>query len=263
MKTCYFWSYVGDDEHPYILYDYQLSRGSAAPGRWFTDARGQPTYHGYLQCDAYAGYNDLFDPRQSWHMTHVGCWAHARRKFHDARLQSPGLCHHALAQIQLLYQIERDADAGGDAGGDRKLDAATRQTLRETHARPIIDALVTWCETQQRQALPKSGLGEALTYTLNQITSLRHYLDDGQLAIDNNQCERSMRPIAIGRKNWLFTGSPAGGKAAAAMFSLISSAKRHHVEPLAYLTDLFTRLPATPISQLTQFLPDVWQARPI
>jgi len=187
----------------------------------------------------------------------------ARRKFHDARLQSPGLCHHALAQIQLLYQIERDADADAGGGGDRKLDAVARQTLRETHARPIIDALVAWCEQQQRQALPKSGLGEALTYTLNQIASLRRYLDDGQLAIDNNQCERSMRPIAIGRKNWLFTGSPAGGKAAAAMFSLISSAKRHHVEPLAYLTDLFTRLPATPISQLTQFLPDHWQPRPI
>jgi transposase len=262
MKTCYFWSYVGDDEHPYILYDYQQSRSSAAPNRWFTDARGQPAYHGHLQCDAYAGYNALFDPQQSrgpgaWRMTHVGCWAHARRKFHDARLQSPGLCHHALAQIQSLYQIERDADAGGD----RKLDAATRQTLRENHARPIIDALVAWCETQQRQALPKSGLGEALTYTLNQITSLRRYLGDGQLAIDNNQCERSIRPIAIGRKNWLFTGSPAGGKAAAAMFSLISSAKRHDVEPLAYLPDLFTRLPATPLSQLSQFLPYHWQPR--
>lgn len=256
MKTCYFWSYIGDDEHPYILYDYQLSRGSAAPNRWFTDARGQPAYHGYLQCDAYAGYNDLFDPRPpgAWRMTHVGCWAHARRKFHDARLQSPGLCHHALAQIQSLYQIERDAD-------ERKLDAVARQTLRENCARPIIDALVAWCETQQRQALPKSGLGEALAYTLNQITSLRRYLDDGQLAIDNNQCERSIRPIAIGRRNWLFTGSPAGGKAAAAMFSLISSAKRHHIEPLAYLTDLFTRLPATPLSQLTQFLPDHWQPR--
>jgi len=254
MKTCYFWSYIGDDKHPYILYDYQLSRSSAAPNRWFTDARGQPTYHGYLQCDAYAGYNDLFDRQQSWRMTHVGCWAHARRKFHDARLQSPGLCHHALAQIQSLYQIERDAD-------ERNLDAVARQTLRENHARPIIDALVAWCETQQRQALPKSGLGEALTYTLNQITSLRRYLDDGQLAIDNNQCERSIRPIAIGRRNWLFTGSPAGGKAAAAMFSLISSAKRHDVEPLAYLTDLFTRLPATPLSQLTQFLPDHWQPR--
>jgi hypothetical protein len=259
MKTCYFWSYIGDDEHPYILYDYQLSRSSAAPNRWFTDGRGQPAYHGYLQCDAYAGYNDLFDQQQSWRMTHVGCWAHARRKFHDARLQSPGLCHHALAQIQSLYQIERDADPR--PRGDGKHDAAARQTLRENCARPIIDALVAWCETQQRQALPKSGLGEALTYTLNQITSLRRYLDDGQLAIDNNQCERSIRPIAIGRKNWLFTGSPAGGKAAAAMFSLISSAKRHDVEPLAYLTDLFTRLPATPLSQLTQFLPDHWQPR--
>lgn len=258
MKTCYFWSYVGDDEHPYILYDYQLSRGSAGPNGWFTDARGQPAYHGCLQCDAYAGYNDLFDPQQpgGWKLTHVGCWAHARRKFHDARLQSPGLCHHALAQIQSLYQIERDAD-------DRKLDPTARQALRASHARPIIDELLIWCETQQRQALPKSGLGEALTYTLNQITSLRCYLDDGQLAIDNNACERSLRGIAIGRRNWLFVGSPAGGRAAAALFSLISSAKRHHVEPLAYLTDLFTRLPAATISQLPLFLPDAWQPRQI
>ena len=253
-KTCYFWSYVGDDEHPYILYDYQLTRGSAAPNRWFADVRGQPTYHSYLQCDAYAGYNDLFDPRHSggWRMTHVGCWAHARRKFHDARLQSPGGCHHALAQSQALYQIEREAD-------DQKLDAAARQTLRENDSRPVIDALLTWCQQQQRQTLPKSGLGEALTYTLNQAASLRRYLGDGRLAIDNNACERSLRGIAIGRKNWLFTGSPAGGQAAAAMFSLISSAKRHHLEPLAYLTDLFTRLPATPVSQLPQFIPDAWQ----
>ena len=91
MKTCYFWSYVGDDKHPYILYDYQLSRGSAAPDRWFTDARGQPTYHGYLQCDAYAGYNDLFDPRHSrgagaWHMTHVGCWAHPRGRVESSTM---------------------------------------------------------------------------------------------------------------------------------------------------------------------------------
>ncbi len=255
-KTCYFWSYVGDDEHPYILYDYQLSRGSAGPDGWFTDPRGQPTYHGHLQCDAYAGYNDLFDPRHpgGWRLTHVGCWAHARRKFHDARLQSPGGCHHALAQIQALYQIERDAD-------DRRLDATARQALRREHSLPIVAALLTWCETQQRQALPKSGLGEALTYTLNQAASLHRYLGDGRLAIDNNACERSLRGIAIGRKNWLFTGSPAGGKAAAAIFSLISSAKRHHVEPLAYLTDLFTRLPATPVSQLPQLLPDAWRLR--
>ena len=118
---------------------------------------------------------------------------------------------------------------------------------------------MTWAQDQQRDALPKSGLGEALTYLLNQASSLKRYLDDGRFAIDNNRCEASLRGIAIGRRNWMFTGSRAGGQAAAAMFSLISSAKRHEVEPLAYLTDVFTRLPATPVSRIDKFLPDLWQ----
>jgi transposase len=252
-KRCYFFSYVGDDDSggPYIVYDYQQTRSRAGPNGWFTDEHGQPNYHGHLQCDAYAGYNDLFDAQQAWRMTHVGCLAHARRKFHDARMQFPGACHHVLAQIKLLYQVEREA---------RDLEPAARRAMRQARSRPIFEALLNWCEDQQKHALPKSGLGEAITYTLNQARSLQRYLDDDRLAIDNNRCEASLRGIAIGRGNWMFTGSEAGGRAAAAMFSLISSARRHDVEPLSYLTDLFTRLPATPISQLDQFLPDRWQA---
>ena len=252
-KQCYFFSYVGDDEHPYIVYDYQASRSRAGPNGWFTHEKGQPNFHGYLQCDAYAGYNDLFDSDQPWRMTHVGCMAHVRRKYYDVRAQFPGPCHHALGQFKLLYEVEREA---------KELDAQKRQALRHEKSRPILESLLDWCEDQQKQGpgmLPKSGLGEAIGYTLNQADSLKHYLNDGQLAIDNNRCERSLRGIAIGRKNWLFTGSEPGGRAAATMFSLISSALRHDLEPWRYLTDVFRRLPSTPVSQLDQFLPDQWQ----
>jgi hypothetical protein len=256
-KTCYFYSYVGDDDPsggPYVLYDYQTDRSRAGPRSFFTDVNGKANYHGYLQCDGYAGYGDLFapgTPDRPWQMTHVGCMAHVRRKFYDARTTFVAPCHHALARIKQLYAIEREA---------KELEPAQRQAMRDERSRPILESLLTWAEEQQKHALPKSGLGEALTYLLNQATSLKRYLDDGRLAIDNNRCERSLRGIAIGRKNWMFTGSQAGGRAAAAMFSLISSAKRHEVEPLAYLTDVFTRLPATPINQIAQFLPDAWQS---
>ena len=106
--------------------------------------------------------------------------------------------------------------------------------------------------------MPKSGLGEAIGYTLNLKNALNRYLDDGDLQIDNNGCERSLRGIAVGRKNWLFTGSPSGGKAAATIFSLIAGCQLNGIEPLAYLTDVITRLPATSVSKVEQFLPDVW-----
>ncbi len=249
-KQCYFYSYVGDDDHPYTLYDYQTGRSRAGPNGWFTRDDGEPNYHGYLQCDGYAGYNDLFDPNGPWQMIHAGCWAHARRKYYDVRVQFPGPCHHALGQIQRLYEVEREA---------KELEAHERAALRQEKSEPIVESLLSWCEDQQSQVLPKSGLGEAIGYTLNQSESLKRYLNDGNLAVDNNRCERSLRGIAIGRRNWLFTGSEAGGRAAATMFSLIASAHRHELEPWRYLTDVFRRLPATPTSQLDQFLPDRWQ----
>jgi hypothetical protein len=168
------------------------------------------------------------------------------------RDQFPAPCHHALGQIRQLYEIERQATKD-------EMDASERQALRDKPSRPIVESLLSWCEQQQQQALPKSGLGEALQYATNQAEALRRFLDDGRLALDNNRCERSLRGIAIGRKNWVFTGSDAGGRAAATMFSRIASAQRHGLEPLAYLTDLFRRLPATPTNQLDQFLPDRWQ----
>lgn len=248
-KTCYFYSYIGDEDHPYILYDYRGHRSRAGPNAWFSDERGNPRYHGHLQCDAYTGYQALFG--KSWRMTPVGCWAHARRRFYDARGDFPGPCHHVLGQIRQLYDIECEAEA---------MTPGQRQALRDQKSRPIVEALLSWAESKQQEVLPRTGLGEAITYLLNQADALRRFLDDGRLAIDNNTCERSLRGIAVGRSNWLFTGSPAGGDAAAAMFSLIASAKRHDLNPWQYLADVCRRLPSTPTSQLDQFLPDRWQA---
>jgi hypothetical protein len=251
-KTCYFYSYISDEAGPYVLYDDQGGRSRAGPNGWFSDEDGKANYHNLLQCDGYTGYQELFEAHKPWQMTHVGCWAHVRRKFYDVRDQFPAPCHHALGQIRQLYEIERQATKD-------EMDASERQALRDKPSRPIVESLLSWCEQQQQQALPKSGLGEALQYATNQAEALRRFLDDGRLALDNNRCERSLRGIAIGRKNWVFTGSDAGGRAAATMFSRIASAQRHGLEPLAYLTDLFPRLPATPTNQLDQFLPDRWQ----
>jgi transposase len=131
-KTCYFYSYVGDEAGPYVLYDYQGGRSRAGPNGWFSDRDGKPNYHGLLQCDAYTGYRELFDPDEPWRMTHVGCWGHVRRKFYDVRDQFPGPCHHVLGQIRQLYAVEREAK-------ERDLDASQRQALREETSRPIVE----------------------------------------------------------------------------------------------------------------------------
>ena len=151
--------------------------------------------------------------------------------------------------IRQLYAIEKTIK---DASHEH------RCKVRQAQAKPKVDAFFDWCAAEQPRTLPRSAMGEALTYALNQQGSLRRYLDAGHRPIDNNACERSLRGLAIGRRNWLFTGSEAGGQAAARLFSLIGSARLHRVEPLAYLHDLIRRLPATPISQIDQFLPDRW-----
>ena len=207
-----------------------------------------------LQGDGYAGINALFDPKKKWRMTRVGCWAHARRKFYDARKSGHAMSKHALGEIQKLYAVEREA---------RERPPDERRDARQEHATPIVAAFFTWCREQQPRHLPKSDVGKAFTYALNQEPTLRVYLDDGRVQIDNNACERSLRGIGIGRKNWLFIGSPRGGQTAARLFGLLGSAKLHGVEPLAYLTDVITRLPAEAErgeEAVARFLPDAWAA---
>jgi transposase len=233
-----FWAYLGDRGHPYTIYDFTETRERAGPEKFLAD------FEGYLQADAYGGYDGIYLGSKG-KIQEVSCWAHCRRYWYKARQQDPARAHHVLGVIARLYEVERSAQ---DA------DAATRCSLRETHSRPLLDDLKSWLDGET--FLPKSLIGKAATYTRNQWDGLNRYLDSGELSIDNNRAERSMRPVAIGRKNWLFVGSPLAGRRAAVLMSLVGSCKENLVEPWAYLRWVFTELPKG--ADLESLLPDHW-----
>jgi hypothetical protein len=186
-------------------------------------------------------------------LTEVLCWAHVRRKFFEA--QTSDLCRATvvLAYIGLLYDVEREAR-------DRKLNGAERLALRQAKARPVLDDIKAYLETERPKVLPKSVIGDAMEYTWKNWQALMRYCEDGDLEIDNNGAERSLRPICVGRNNWLFYGSDQGGRTGAVLTSLIATCKRLHIEPFSYLRDLFSRISAHPHHQLDDLLPDRWQA---
>jgi transposase len=248
-----FWVYVGDGAHPYTVYDYTPTRRRDGPAA-FLDG-----YTGYLQADAFGGYDGIY---ASGDVIEVACWAHARRKFHEARSTDSNRAHRMLAWIRQLYDIERDG---------KKLDAEQRHALREEKSKPLfegskdsegrdIQGIKDWLIEQHAAVLPKSPIGDAIGYALNHWTALTRYLDDGDLDIDNNEAEQALRGIAIGRKNWMFLGSDRGGRAAATYYTLIQSAKRHGLDPFAYLRDILLRTTTEPNTGLHQLLPDRWKA---
>jgi hypothetical protein len=157
-----------------------------------------------------------------------------------------------LAYIRLLYDVERDAR-------DRRLKGEARRALRQEKSKPILEDIRAYLEREQPQVLPKSPEGEAIAYTLSNWTALTRYCDDGDLAIDNNRAERSLRGIAVGRRNWTFFGSDQGGRTAAVLSSLIATSKRVGLDPFAYLRDLFARISSHPQSRLAELLPDQWK----
>lgn len=241
-RTARLWVYIGDADHPYTTFDFTATRSREGPQRYLEG------YRGYLQADAYAGYDVLF---QSGFVVEVGCWAHARRKFYDARESEPRRAQHMLKEIGRLYTIERDA---------KKLSPQERCALRREHSAPLLEWIKVWLDEQRLQALPRSAMGQAIGYALGQWTALTRYLDDGILEIDNNRAERALRDVVIGRKNWLFAGSDDGGHWAANLYSLIATCKAHHVEPFAYLRDIFAKLPAWPQERLMELVPNRWAA---
>src|SRR6185437_16076333 len=190
----------------------------------------------------------------------VACWAHARRKFYEARNSDPARSAQALAYIRLLYDVE-------DLAKEKQLDAPARAALRRQLALPRLAQFKAWLEIQHVSegggVLPKSPMGQAITYALNQWDALCVYVSDGDLAIDNNAGENALRRIAVGRKNWLFCGSDAGGQTAAVLFSMIATCERHKVNPWEYLRDVLTRIATQPISRLAELLPDQWKAATI
>jgi transposase len=186
------WVYLGDRDHPYTAYDYTPTHARDGPVQFLGE------YRGYLQADAFAGYDGIY---ATGRVAEVACWAHARRKFYDARTADPERSHAALAWIRRLYDVE-------DQG--KPLADAKRAALRQAESVPLLTAICQWLTEQRAAVLPKSPMGQAIGYALSNWPALCRYTEAGFLAIDNNASERALRGLAIGRKNWLFCGSDAG-----------------------------------------------------
>lgn len=225
---------------PIVLFDFCDSRSGRHAARFLKD------YRGALMVDDYAGYKALFEQG----ITELGCMAHARRKFfdlHQANKSTKAL--EALERIGELYRIEAAV---------KDLDAQVRHRYRQQHAKPRLEALRDWLMTLRQATLGESGLAKAIDYSLKRWSALTRYLDDGRYPIDNNPVENAIRPVALGRKNWLFVGSESAGRRAAAVMSLLATAKANGHEPHAWLLDVLTRLPTTLNRDIAGLLPHRW-----
>ncbi len=239
------WAYIGPAEFPFDVHDFTENRKRDGPVQFLAG------YAGYLHADAFSGYDGIYTGSDG-RVLEVACWAHARRKFFDARSSSPAEASLILEIIRRLYDIEDRA---------RPMDDMARVALRQAEAMPILERLRAELDRLSSKLLPKSALAKAVTYALNQWQALCRYTEDGSLTIDNNVSERRLRDQAIGRKNWLFLGSDAAGRRAAVICTIIAGAKRHRLEPWAYLNDVILQLSvdASPES-LERLLPDRWAA---
>src|SRR5215471_18604842 len=226
-RTAYAWVYIGDAANPYTVFDLSVGRSGDAPAEFL---RG---YKGFVHADGYTGYNPVYEGGA----THVGCMMHVRRYFFDARLNDPERAHEALARIRALYAVEQAAKQMGLIG-------SALAAYRQQHAAPVLTAFAGWLADQRPRVLPKSSIGEALTYATNQWPTLGVYLTDGRLAIDNAAAEQAIRPLAVGRRNWLHLGGDGGLKPTAALLSLAAATKRQGVNPQAYLRHVLAELPA-------------------
>jgi len=233
----------GPPEQPVVLYHYDPGRGAGVAKRLLAG------FKGYLQTDGYDGYNAVVASND---LVHVGCMAHARRRFHDAvkaqgKTKKRGKAHRGLSLIQKLYRVEKQA---------RKRTPEKRYEHRQRHAKPVLDEMRTWLNQTLPQVPPTSATGKALHYLHNEWHKLIRYLDDGRLEIDNNAAENAIRPFVIGRKNWLFSDSVKGVTASANLYSIIETAKANGLEPYAYLRYLFTELPkAETVDAIEALLP--------
>lgn len=243
-KTGRLWTYVRDD---------RPAGSDAAPAVWFAyspDRKGEhPEAHlsgfrGFLQADGYAGFNRIYEKGV---IQEAACWAHVRRKFFDLQqAHASPMATEAVARIRQLYGIESEI---------RGRSPAERREVRQARARPLVDSLKQWLEGNLAKLSKKSEAAAAIRYALGRWSALTRHCDDGSLEIDNNAAERALRAVALGRKNYLFAGSDAGGERAAAVYSLIGSAKLNGLDPETYLRDVLTRIADHPISRIAELLP--------
>ena len=249
-RTARIWAYVrdgrpyGDDTPPAVCYFYSPDRRGERPQEHLKD------YSGILHADAYGGFDKLYkkDETGKSNITEAMCWAHVRRKFYEITVASDNanIAHHALEEIAKLYQVEEVA---------RGLAPENRQEYRQLHSKKIVEDLFASFAKWINKLPAKSLTARAIAYALNNKTALMNFLDNGKIEIDNNAAERSMRSIAVGRKNWLFAGSDAGGQTAAAIYSLIETAKLNGINPWLYLKQVLSQIQDYNSQKLADLLP--------
>lgn len=246
LKKARLWVCVrGGPGPPLTTYDFSIDRSKKRPLDFFKD------YQGYIHADAYSGYDELFKKEG---IIEVGCWAHARRKFDEAATSRPKEATDVLARIARLYHEVETPCADMEPG--------QRRRFRQEHAAPLLAGIFEKLEVLRPQTTPSEPLRKAIDYTLNQRKALCRYLEDGWLRPDNNLAENAMRPVALGRKNWLFVGSERGGRAAALFMSLVRSCKDCGINPWEYFDDMLRRIMSHPVTRLRELLPDQWKPLP-
>lgn len=236
----YLWSFINED---FILYRYSHTRSSLTPSDVLKDSQGT------LLADAYSGYNRICTPKGR---TRAGCWAHVRRKFFEAKESAPE-AEVVLAHIRSLYQIEYNA-ANKELMGSEE-----HYGLRKTQALPIVEELHKYLLEQQGLHPPKTPMGKAIGYALNNWKELNQFIENAKLPLDNNASERALRIVALGRKNYLFAGNNEAAANLAGLYSLVASCELHGVNPEHYLADLLIRVQTHPQQQIVDLLPHRWK----
>jgi len=252
-RTGRLWTYVRDDrpfggrDPPAAVFFYSRDRTGEHPERHLA------CYSGLMQADAYAGFNRLYVVgRMPGPIIEAACWAHARRNFFDlARLKKAPIAIEAVKRIDALFNIERTING---------LSAEERRRVRNEQSRPLLAELQTWLRGQRARLSSKNETANAIDYALKRWTALTRFLDDGRLCMSNNAAERELRCVAVGRRNWTFAGSDEGGRRAAALYTLIQTAKLNDIDPHAWLADVLARLPDHPVRRIHELLPWNWKA---
>jgi transposase len=242
LKKARLWAYVrGGTDPPLAVYDFSHDRSKQRPLDFLAG------FKGYVHADAYSGYDELFRTES---IIEVGCWVHTRRKFDEATSSRPQEATEIMARIATLYRVEAEC---------AEMSPAERCKHREQHSRPILNGIFNRLDELKIASLPSEPLRKAIDYALNQKEALYRYLEDGRLRPDNNLAENAIRPLALGRKNWLFAASDRGARASALYLGLIQSCKAFSVNPWEYFNDMLRRIMSHPVTRLRQLLPDQWE----
>ena len=248
----YFWVYYSP-EHRLVFFDYQKGRSREGPREILNG------YQGYLQSDGYVAY-DEFDTKAYPDITLLHCMAHARRKFHEALSNDKARAEHVLDLMGKLYGIEKELRSF-----KTDMDASQwhqkRQQVRQKQSTPILEQLGKWLLEEAGKVLPKSSIGKAINYSLSRWKTLCRYTEDGKVEIDNNLVENQIRPVALGRKNFLFAGSHQGAIRAAVIYSLVGTCQKEGIDPEKYFTDVLTKLPTRKANDIDDLLPQNWNSK--